>query len=328
MSTNNNVLGFDMGMGAVKLWGEPGGWQLVSQVSSNGQNHLSDGIIGLKTRKRPMLVTGDFGSFFVGSSAHEHGRPVENLNFDRLTGAPEMKVLLYAALAQYQDEYGPFDAPLSLMAGLPLQMMTGDSAKDYQRGVKTWLKGTHEFEVDGITYSIEVEDVKQTSQPVGALFDYVLDEKGQMLGDRGSALLDEVGVISIGFNTVELLVVKERSAVERFTAGNTVGVRRLLELINRDNLFSLGELDGKLRAGRLNGEVKQALPIWTREVNGEIEKRWGQLHRRFAKVLIVGGGALLLKEALTQQFGHKAFLPNDPVLSIARGLWKMSVMKK
>lgn len=328
MSTNNNVLGFDMGMGAVKLWGEPGGWQLVSQVSSNGQNHLSDGIIGLKTRKRPMLVTGDFGSFFVGSAAHEHGRPVENLDFDRLTGAPEMRVLLYAALAQYQDKYGPFDAPLSLMAGLPLQMMTGDSAKDYQRGVKTWLKDTHEFEVDGITHSIEVEDVKQTSQPVGALFDYVLDAKGQMLGDRGSALLDEVGVISVGFNTVELLVVKERGAVERFTAGNTVGVRRLLELINRDNLFSLGELDGKLRAGRLNGEVKQALPIWTREVNGEIEKRWGQLHRRFAKVLIVGGGALLLKEALTLQFGHKAFLPNDPVLSIARGLWKMSVMKR
>src|SRR5688572_19053803 len=161
-------IGFDMGMGAVKLWGKPGGWQLVSQVASNGQRHLSDGIIGLKTRKRPMLITGDFGSFFVGSSAHEHGRPVENLDFERLTGAPEMRVLLYAALAQYQDEYGPFDSPLSLMAGLPLQMMTGDSAKEYQRGVKAWLKGTHEYEVDGITHRIEVEDVKQTSQPVGA----------------------------------------------------------------------------------------------------------------------------------------------------------------
>jgi hypothetical protein len=250
------------------------------------------------------------------------------LDFERLTGAPEMRVLLYAALAQYQEEHGPFDAPLALMAGLPLQMMTGDSAKDYQKGVKNWLKGSHEFEVDGITHNIEVEDVRQTSQPVGALFDYVLDSDGAMIGERGSALLDEVGVISVGFNTVELLVVKERGAVERFTAGNTIGVRRLLELINRDGLYSLGELDGKLRAGRLNGEVKQALPIWAREVNGEIEKRWGQSHRRFAKVLIVGGGAILLKDALTLQFGHKAFVPSDPVLSIARGLWKLSVMKR
>ena len=321
-------LGFDMGMGALKLWGKKGGFQLVSQVANNGQGHLSDGILGLKNRRRPMLVTGEFGSFYVGDGAHEHGRPVENLDFDRLTGAPEMRVLLYAAMARYQDEHGPFDAALSLMVGLPLQMMTGDSAKDYQRGVKNWLKGSHQFELDGLTHMIEIEDVRQTSQPVGALFDYVLNDKAEMIGDRGSTLLDEVGVISVGFNTVELLVVKERGAVERFTAGNTNGVRRLLELMNRDGLFSLGELDAKLRAGRLNAEVKQALPIWAREVNGEIEKRWGVSHRRFAKVLIVGGGALLLRDALTVQFAHKAWVPDDAVLSIARGLWKLSIMKK
>ena len=322
------MLGFDMGMGALKLWSKPGGLQLVSQVANNGRGHLADGILGLKNRKRPMLVSGEFGSFYVGDGAHEHGRPVENLDFDRLTGAPEMRVLLYAALARYQDEHGPFDESLSLMAGLPLQMMTGDSAKEYQKGVRTWLKGTHEFSVDGISHCIEVEDVKQTSQPVGALFDFVLGDKGEMIADRGSALLDEVGVISVGFNTVELLVVKERGAVERFTRGNTLGVRRLLDLINRDGLYSLGELDGMLRAGGLRSELKSTLPIWSREVNGEIEKVWGVSHRRFAKVLVVGGGALLLKEALTLQFGHKAWLPNDPVLSIARGLWKLSTMKR
>lgn len=320
--------GFDMGMGALKLWSAAGGWQLVSQVANNGHEHLMDGIMGLKNRRRPVLVQGEFGSFYVGDGAHEHGRPVENLDFERLTGAPEMRVLLYAALAQYQDEYGPFDEPLNLMVGLPLQMMTGEAAKDYQKGVKGWLKGTHEFLVDGITHKIEVEDVKQTSQPVGALFDYVLDHRGQMIAERGSVLRDEVGVISVGFNTVELLVVKEQGALERFTKGNTLGVRRLLDLMNRDGLFSLGELDAKLRAGRLTTEMKQAMPVWSREVNGEIEKVWGVSHRRFAKVLIVGGGALLLKDALTLQFGHKAWVPDDTVLAIARGLWKLSVMKR
>jgi hypothetical protein len=318
------TIGFDMGMGALKLWSKPGGLQLVSQVANNGRAHLADGIVGLKTRKRPILVAGEFGSFYVGPAAHEHGRPVENLDFDRLTGAPEMKVLLYAALAQYQDEHGPFDEALSLMVGLPLQMMTGESAKDYQRGVRAWLMGTHEFSVDGISHSITVETVRQTSQPVGALFDYVLDQKLNVVADPR----DEVGVISVGFNTVELLVVKDGGAVERFTRGNTLGVRRLLELINRDGLYSLGELDGSLRAGGLRSEMKSALPVWSREVNGEIERVWGISHKRFAKVLIVGGGALLLKEMLTMQFGHKAWLPNDPVLSIARGLWKLSTMKR
>lgn len=320
--------GFDMGMGALKLWSAAGGQQLVSQVASNGHAHLVDGIMGLKNRKRPMLVSGEFGSFYVGDGAHEHGRPVENLDFERLTGAPEMRVLLYAAWAQYQHEHGPFDEGLSLMVGLPLQMMTGEAAKDYQKNVKGWLKGTHEFEVDGISHRVEVDDVRQTSQPVGALFDYVLDHRGQMISERGSALLDEVGVISVGFNTVELLVVKERSALERFTRGNTLGVRRLLELMNREGLYSLGELDSKVRAGGMRQEMKQAMPVWSREVNGEIEKVWGGSHRRFAKVLVVGGGALLLQDALTQQFGHKAWVPSDTVLAIARGLWKLSVMKK
>lgn len=318
------TLGFDMGMGALKLWGKPGGLELVSQVAANGHGHLSDGIVGLKNRKRPILVSGDFGSFYVGPAAHEHGRPVENLDFDRLTGAPEMRVLLYAALAQYQDEHGPFDDKLSLMVGLPLQMMTGDSAKEYQRGVKAWLTGKHEFSVNNLSHCIEVRETRQTSQPVGALFDYVLDDNLQVVADPR----EEVGVISVGFNTVELLVVKDGGAVERFTRGNTLGVRRLLELINGDGLYSLGELDGMVRAGGLKPELKKAMPIWSREVTGEIEKVWGASHRRFAKVLITGGGAILLKESLSLQFGHRAWLSSDPVRSIARGLWKLSAMKR
>jgi hypothetical protein len=184
--------------------------------------------------------------------------------------------------------------------------------------------GKHQFSVDNLSYCIEIQEVRQTSQPVGALFDYVLDDRLKVVADPR----DEVGVISVGFNTVELLVVKDGGAVERFTHGNTLGVRRLLELINGDRLYSLGELDGMLRAGGLRSELKSTLPVWTREVNGEIEKVWGASHRRFAKVLVTGGGALLLKEALTLQFGHKAWLPSDPVLSIARGLWKLSAMKR
>lgn len=324
--------GFDMGMGALKLWSAAGGFQLVSQVATNGREHLMDGV-GLKSRSRPMLVSGEFGSFYVGLGAHEHGRPVENLDFERLTGAPEMRALLYGAWAQYQAEYGPFDEALSLMVGLPLQMMTGEAAKEYQKAVKGWLLGEHVFEADGITHRVSVEAVRQTSQPVGALFDFVLDHRGQMIAERGGVLLDEVGVVSVGFNTIELMVVKEQRAFERFTRGNTKGVRRLLDLMRRDGLYSLGELDEKLRAPRADAEIKArlktAMPIWAREVNGEIEEVWeGRKHQRFAKVLVVGGGALLLRDALTLQFGAKAWVPDDAVLSIARGLWKLSVMRK
>jgi hypothetical protein len=320
-------IGEDLGMGANKVWGPAGGLQVMSQVAVSAGGHLG-GMTGLKAKRRPMEVRGSFGAFYVGQGAHEYGRPVENLDFDRLTGAPEMRALLYGTLAEYQAMHGAFKGPISLMVGLPLQMMTGEKAKEFQNGVKSWLRGVHEFEVDGTAQKMEVEQARLTSQPVGALFDYVLNDVGEIVAERGSALLDEVGVISVGFNTVELMVVKDQGAVERFTQGNTIGVRRLLELMNRDGAFSLGEMDERLRAGRMRSELKSALPIWGREVNGEIEKRWGQSYRRFAKVIVVGGGALILKDALTAQFGMKAFMPNLPVLSIARGLWKLANLKK
>ncbi len=342
------MLGEDLGMGANKLWGAAGGLQIVSQVSSNGGRQISEGMVGLRSHKRPMMISSEWGSFYAGDGAHEYGRPVENLDFERLTGAPEMRALVYAGWAQYLKLYGSFGmtpathvagvvgtglTPIRLMVGLPLQMMVGAQAKAYQAGVRNWLKGVHTFEADGVPHQVEVAQVRLTSQPVGALFDYVLDGQGQIQPERAEAMLDEVGVISVGFNTLELLVVKDQGAVERFTSGATSGVRRLLELMNRDSLYSLGELDGLLRTGRLHSlydgrQLKQAMPIWAREVNGEIEKRWGQSFKRFVRVLIVGGGAMLLKEALTAQFGAKAWVPNEPVMSIARGLWKLSVMKR
>ena len=161
---------------------------------------------------------------------------------------------------------------------------------------------------------------------MAALFDYVLDESGKFIPDLSGLLKQEVGILSVGFNTLELLVVRDRAPVERFTAGQTVGVRRLLELVNVQNMYSLGELDSSLRAGRL--DITNALPVWAREVNGEIEKKWGLAFKRFARVIVVGGGALLLKEHLTRQFNGKAVLPDNPVLSIARGLYKLLLMKR
>jgi hypothetical protein len=123
------------------------------------------------------------------------------------------------------------------------------------------------------------------------------------------------------------LVVQEQVAADRFVGGNTVGVRRLLELCDPGRLYSLGEMDARLRAGRLKAEIKANLPLWASDVTGDIEDRWGETWKRFSKVLIVGGGALLLRETLTAYFGAKAWIPDEPVLSIARGLYKLNIAK-
>lgn len=102
-------------------------------------------------------------------------------------------------------------------------------------------------------------------------------------------------------------------------------MRRLLEIVDAPGHYSLGELDARLRTGQL--DIREALPVWEREVVGVIEKRWGQAWRRFAVILLVGGGAIVLKDYLPYRFNGKAFIQDDPVISISRGLYKLGCMR-
>lgn len=314
-------IGLDAGMGAIKLWSRAGGLDVLSQVAINGSGHL-EGQLGLKSERRPLAVATNDGEFYVGAKSHNYGRPIENLDFDRLFGSPEMRALVYGALTRYMEPHGTFDAPLSIMVGLPLQTM-GDDMKEARKSLRRWLSGPHEWTADGAKYQVQVERVRWTSQPVGALFDFVLDGGLNIAQGRGSALTDEVGVLSVGFNTLELMVIQDQVATERFTGGEKLGVRRLLELLNPKNEYSLGEMDVRLRTGNL--KFREKLPIWAREVNGAIERVWGEALNRFAAVLVVGGGAMLLGDQL--QLRGKGVVLDNPVMAIAHGLEKLDRKK-
>ncbi|MBT7014862.1 MAG: ParM/StbA family protein [Anaerolineae bacterium] len=318
------LLGEDLGMGANKLYGLHGGQQTPSQVSLNGSQKVSQ-MLGLRSQKPPLHIATDYGEFYTGAGAHDWGRPVENLDYERLNGSAEMKALFLGSVTRYMRKYGKFDRPLSLTVGMPLEPLTGENAKENVTAVRRWMKGIHEWEADGKSARIEVAEVKITSQPVGALFDHLLDEKGRFVLERKPAFKKEVGIISVGFNTVELLVVRDKKPVQRFTAGATSGVRRLLEIVNHSGMYSLGELDTQLRAGHL--DLREALPVWEREVTGVIERTWGTSWKRFAAILLVGGGAVLLKKTLPYRFNGKAYIPDEPVLSIARGLYKLGLFQ-
>ena len=314
------LIGFDMGMGAIKLFGDAGGLQLQSQVAINGSQKVTN-VLGLARQTAPLHIRSNQGSFYVGPNAHSWGRAVENLDYERLTGAPEMYALLYGSLSRYIEGYGSFDRPLSLIVGMPQEPLTGAEAEENIRAIKRWMTGKHQWQADGRDYKVDIAEVKVTSQPVGALFDYLLDDEGRFIQERKATFRAEVGIISIGFNTIELLVVEDRKPVQKFTAGTTAGVRRLLEIVDADRMYTLGELDSQLRSGKL--DIKESLPVWEREVTGVINKHWSKTWRRFNKILLVGGGAALLKDTLPYKFNGKAFVPADPVLSIARGLYKL-----
>jgi hypothetical protein len=324
MDTKMISVGLDAGMGAIKIWSDDGGLDMLSQVATNGGEHL-DGMIGLKAAVRPLMIETADGEFYVGERAHNYGRPVENMNFDRFSGSPEMRVMVYGTWTRYMQNNGPFKAPLSVMVGLPLQTM-GESMKESRLQIRRWLIGPHHWKADGVDYAVDVKRVRWNSQPAGALFDYVMDFSGNPVEGHERALRSETAILSVGFNTLELMVVQNQTVNERFTTGAKLGVRRLLDLVSKK--YSLGELDVMLRGGNL--KYKDKLPIWASEVNGAIEDVWGEDLSRFAAVLVVGGGALLLGNHLNLVADgiDKKVLSDEPVLSVARGLYKIDVNNK
>ena len=313
--------GEDLGAGANKLYGPNGGLQLQAIVAADTGQPVTQ-LLGFRSHKPPLKIGIGGMNFYVGPGAHNWGRGIENLDYERMTGVPETRAIVYGILTRYAQQYGPLEAPLHLIVGLPLEPLSGEQAQANADAVRRWLIGEHNWEADGQPCSIQVDEVKVTSQPSGALFDYLLDDTGQFIPTRRAHFNQEVGIVSVGFNTLELLTVSDRTVVQGMTAGRTLSVRRLLELLNGENLHTLGELDTLLRAGRL--DVRQALPVWAREITGQIEKTWGNRWKRFAQIIIVGGGALLLRDALIDRFNGRLHIPDDPVMAISRGLYKLA----
>ncbi len=312
----------DPGSSGLRLFGEPGHVNQPAHVAADGSGQLIK-LDGLRRRKPPIRIEADqVPPLYVGDTAAQFGSVIDNLDHDRQTGTPEMKAVLYAALTQYQQTYGHFaGAPLKIGVALPNQFITGDQAEANKALVKAWMTGTHTWLADGQPYSAVIADVRPTSQAASAMFDYLLDDAGQWRTDRKSAFSKEIGVISIGFDTVELMVVNNKSVVPAFTGGDKIGARELLRLVDPRGLYAMSELEPQLRTGAL--DVSQQLPVWERKIMGFVDAKWRTTWRRFAAIVIVGGGAVLLKDSLPAKFAGKAVVPEQPVLAVARGLYKL-----
>lgn len=315
--------GCDLGQSSLKFVGARGALQFASMAALYGSDSADFG----KKRKKPMVVDGDFGKLYVGHGAHTYGIPIENLDFDRLAGTPEMKAVFYGAMTAYIRKYGAFDDALTLIVGLPFQMLMGEGASidKFRKSVNGWLGGSHVWTADGEQYTLEVARTELYPQAMGAPIDYSLDMNGKAVSvERTKALQNECATISIGSNTVECLVTKREQDTKRFNGGKAIGVRQLWRRVDPSANWTFGEFDEMLRDNTLPDDldVTPHLDSWSSEILGFVNSLWGQSYHRFYRVFLVGGGAILLEKHMRAKFNGKSIMADDPVMAIANGLYK------
>jgi len=314
-----------------------------SQVGVGDMN-LGGLSLGNITKRRkddePIEISFAGGTYLVGHNVARYARPLERYDAAKYTDSMEVRALTYAALAQLVDGGSN---NLAVMVALPVEVIMAPNYKETVKGIEGWLLGEHRFTYDGRPASILVEAVKCMAQPVGAFFAWGLNEAGQWNRDEADLTDATVAVLDSGFNTLDLLLVKQGRIEKRFTGGDTLGVRVAAEEIARAVKAQLGftlsmaEADAFIRqyldkkkvevmaAGQkrdLTPIIRQALNSLATRTIDFVQSTWSEANQ-FSYVLLAGGGALVLDAPLRRKIGHAQMLP-DPVTANAIGLAKLA----
>lgn len=319
---NNTLIGIDPGFGNWKLWGENGGIVYASHASqANGKKYANM----VDDAKRADLIQFGNSQYYTGKLAPLQGTPVVNLGLERLLGGNEIRALFYGAMTQYINQYGTIDGRIDARVGVPASLLEKDSKERTISDMTGWLVGDHTWTCNGGEYHIKVNSIKLNSQAIGALYDYAYTLDGKSNPDHVHDIRNEIGIVSIGYNTVELAAIAGgNSMLDNMLGSDMYGVRRLLEALDGGDKTRLGFIDLKLRNRSFNGELAPAKEGWSEQVKSYIGSAWGKNAKKLARVLVVGGGATdeLLRRDLDLFFVGKAYFADDVIGSISRGLYK------
>lgn len=311
-------VGLDVGFGAFKASAPNKSALVVSHVAeAPAQDYeLTPDAASAKGKPDVQVIRNGVGRYLVGADVTQLVSVRARMDYDKLATAPEMRALFYATLSRLdissKDE-------IALYVGVPLGFLQGDDVKARIATLKGWMTGAHKWEDGKRDRAANIAAVTLLSQPQAAYLDFVKYDDGR---DKAAALLGEVGVISIGHNTLELLAFKDGASIKRFAHGSRSGVRRLLEMTNNKlgGDYSIAELDAQLRAGDL--DTTASIGDWLSNIEMEVDTGWQANYKRFTAVVAVGGGLPLARPALKKLFDGRLAKVDDPVMSISRGLLK------
>ncbi|MBN1584633.1 MAG: hypothetical protein JXA89_28255, partial [Anaerolineae bacterium] len=193
---------------------------LIPNVAGMGDTRSGELDLGGMERRRrrgqqePYVVSYD-GIFNVltGHNVRAYCKePVQRVDDRRFANTMETRCVTYAAfhelLGPSSDLQSPHEHEGTLILGVPVDKLKGDNAKTFKREVKSWLLGEHRFTVNGQTSRITITGVQFAAQPVGAFFEWGMNQSGQWVRSEDEFLQD-TGIIDIGYGTLDLFVVSQ-----------------------------------------------------------------------------------------------------------------------
>jgi Actin like proteins N terminal domain len=315
-------IGLDLGFGNVKVYGDKGATVFASHLALPRTSYAVD---DEKKDETTTVVEFDGIRYAVGEAAFAKGDEVSGLNTRRLLGGTEVQAITYAGIGTHFANYGRPKDGLNVYVGLPASLLLQDEKADNVKAVEEWMLGKHEWIQDGKPVWCVIDSVTVRSQSAGAMYDMVHTLEGGNSKDARYAA-GNVGVISIGFNTVELSGMLLGKAANVMMSSDSFGVHRLLESCKPDDRVSTMMTDYKYRHGLLNGNSANLSRSWADNVLSFVNSKWKKNAYNLDRVIAVGGGVKSAEDALRNAFGDRLWIPDNHISAISRGLYKRAVV--
>lgn len=315
MSEKSLIFGIDVGFGDVKVVGKGVQFKFPTAVcyANNGVEEDDEFF------KRQKVYEFEGQKYLLGEEALINSFATRSLDF----------LIRYAPLFVFKAfEIAKVDKG-KVGVGLPLAFYKKDTKE-------TFLKRFNNAVINGSKLDV---NVKVYPQGVGCYFDYVVNEKGDVVDDRAN----QTGfVLDIGFNTVDIVYFDkgqpirnhsgmfERFGISRVTTklGDYIRSELGINLTEQEtkDVFLKGYIKIYGDKRDLSEVIRRYTEEYAYELIGIIRSKWENLLKRSDVFVIAGGGAYYLKGRMPSEYGKMVYFPDNPEFSNARGFYKLTIL--
>jgi hypothetical protein len=332
-------MAIDVGFGGTKAVASNG--RKASFISVVGDFHPVAFVSGMNDATSNLVIDYNSRKSFVGESALKQSIPRATVDTDR-TVTDEGMTLLAAAMALLAE--GPA-TNTNMVVGLPV--------RHYETLKNQYLKQVHAIHaIDLLTPTgglierkfVSVEQARVLPQPFGAFFDLILDDKGKLTSESEDLANGKVGIVDIGYNTLDLARADQLEYINpRSTSFAGQGIFSAFQALSSELYRSFKveippeRIEPIVRSGRIKVAGKET-PIFIQQetafkeaaaqIISRIKSLWPD-RWELDRILLAGGGSILLGKYLQAEFSEQAVIAADPAfanvngyLKFARRVWK------
>ncbi|HKK90475.1 MAG TPA: ParM/StbA family protein [Desulfobacteraceae bacterium] len=218
------IIGIDVGFGFTKAYNGSNSVIFKSITGDAPEIQFNPGI-GQDNSVSNLHVTIDDKSYFLGNFAEAQSRTWDfTLEQDKLV-SDFVKILAITAAGVCSEG----SRPIKVVSGLPV----GFYKRDKKR-FKQAITGEHEVTFHNqngkdVTKKININAVQMIPQPIGSIFNHIMDDNGRISNRELS--MQKIGVIDIGFRTTDFSVFDHLKYIERSSTTMDTGISKCFSVI-------------------------------------------------------------------------------------------------